>query len=278
MLRAVCLSFAVLATLWLQPVAASAQGRMIAIIAAATDDASIGTSVQTNVDNVKLLLWQVKHIAGIDVDEFDAVGVDFNCAHITRILSGVPDENGHRLAVTPSDTLLFYYAGHGYRTEPANHDKFPLLWCSEFERNGGTQDLSLSGAMARMAKLNPRLVIGIADACNSLLPQGPSKGVAVPTAKTLQSLFLHYRGSAAFSASSPGEYAWYITANAGGGGGLFTNKLLDDIDGNKATWAAVAADVIVPIVVTAPEGNQVQTPQFDDFRGIPARALTALGN
>jgi len=121
-------------------------------------------------------------------------------------------------------------------------------------------------------------VIAIADACNSFVPQGPPKGVAVPSAKTLQSLFLGYRGSAAFSASSPGEYAWYVTSNAGGGGGLFTNKLLDDIDGNKATWAAIAADVIAPITVQLPGGSQVQTPQFDDFHGNAAHALTALGN
>jgi hypothetical protein len=262
--------------------------RVLAIIVGATNDsdaAGIGSAVVTNIKNMRFLLGQMRSIAHLDTEEFDALDDHFDCQRINDILSGkVPGTSGRSLTVRRGvDTVLFYYAGHGYRDGSVASDKFPILWCSEL--NGPPlEDLRLSDIMGKVSNLRPRLAIGIADACNYAIGQeSAGKGIAVPTEAHLRALFAGYQGMITMAAAKSGTSAWYsVVPEKNPGGGFFSNKLLSLIN-TQASWESITSDLIDPdtqdpIVVPGAGKNGasvIQQPITDDYHD-SSRALRRL--
>jgi hypothetical protein len=262
--------------------------RVLAIVVGATndnDESGIGSAVVTNLKNIRFLLGQMRSIAHLDTEEFDALDDHFDCQRINDILAGkVLGSSRKPLSVRRGvDTVLFYYAGHGYRDTVAT-DKFPILWCSQL--NGPPlEDLRLTDIMGKLFNLGPRLAIGIADACNYAIGQeSAGKGLAVPTEANLRALFAGYRGMVTMSAAKSGTTAWYsVVPENNPGGGFFSNKLLRLIN-TQATWEAIEGDLMDPdtqdpIVVPGAGKNGasvIQQPIADDYHEDARRALRRL--
>jgi hypothetical protein len=277
--------------------AAPAPSRVIAILVGNTKNAELGKSALTNINNMRMLLNYDIHGAGkIDIDEFNVMGAGFSCAAIERILAGKPDVSGKKLDVSPSDTVIFYYAGHGYRVEPAQaSDKFPLLECSSIRTLSAPElqpdkDLRFSWIMDKLFAMKPRLVIGIADACNvEVYAKGGaiSRGVDYLPGEGARRLFLEYKGMLSFSGSVPRGESYYYPPEQPDGG-LFTNQLLNSIldelvraksSDTQPSWEAIEAAATKPIKPTLDLPlPATQQPQFDDYRDDPVRKLRIVGN
>jgi hypothetical protein len=129
--------------------------------------------------------------------------------------------------VSPTDTLMFFYGGHGSIDEKGH--ALPLATGSTVYR---------SEILERMMKKNPRLVIIITDCCavveqsNSLPYRGKDTiDPLVPreyNVRILWNLFVQHRGLVDINSSSPGESAWGL-ANTGNEqkGGIFTTAFTD---------------------------------------------------
>jgi len=272
-----------------QAVMADPAGRVLAIVAANTGEPVLGQSADANREAMEALLAQVK-TAGIPVELYEAKGDQFSCDRISAILAGKvgSDSDGSKFAVQPNDTVIFYYAGHGYANDFPPTDKFPRLQCSGPQAMPKT-DLSLSEVMDQIFAMKPRLAIGVADACNQahFTWQGTPKGV--PSAvglksEVVQALFLDYAGMVVFSGSKRGEDSWY--ANQQHVESLFSQQffgavseelMLTSQSGTLPKWQSIAANAIQPILPSLLTGDITeQDPQVDDFPNDHAKHLRAL--
>jgi hypothetical protein len=189
----------------------------------------------------------------------------FNCATINTTLQN--------LAIAPGDTVVIYYAGHGFNLKTWNSDVFstnpaqyvagsplslqtPFLWCGSYDQDPN------SVAVARWVSVKkPRLVIVIADSCNSFL-YGPSPvplGFAAvaappppPIERRLRGLFLNSSGTVLVAGATPGQFGFYT-----GDGGKFTNQLLDIIEQGpdiEISWNDVAGQFTTMFTDYTPPG------------------------
>jgi hypothetical protein len=266
---------------------AMTQGRVLAILVGNTNNPDLGKSVAANISNLETLLsFNINHdLQGkpvsepVEVDVFKIVGSNFSCTAIEQLLAGQPDKTGKRLSVQPTDTVVFYYSGHGYHAEPSS-DKMPTLLCSSTSTLAAPQlqpskDLRLSDIMNRITALKPRFAMGIADACNTSVYVGKmagAKGVTKASWVGLRSLFLGNPGKLAFWGAVAGTDSEYPNNRAAPS--LFTQQLLNSLVEGSAkespNWADIAAAASAPIdsalIEPPPSPPFVQRPQFDDFK------------
>jgi len=232
-----------------------------AILAADTLDGQIGTGVQENVKNMGALLGALEIVGEISVAKVEVIGAGFSCKSILDAVD--------KLKVGPDDAVVFYYAGHGFRTKKSS--KFPEFSC---EPASAAERIGLSAIKDRILRKKPNFVLAIADACNVL--EGPEVGPApqftpppVPERKAaLRRLFLQYSGPLTMSGSVPGQYSWYRNKGEGTGG-FFTNQLLRAINqqisenGGKARWEDIVPSATKVIMVPTTPKKTKQQPQFE---------------
>lgn len=264
--------------------------RVVAIIAGATlalgtpENPGIGRGVKHNVKRFEDMLEELRTTGGIPVLKYVAVGRNFGCAQINKILA--------KLQLKSNDTVVFYYAGHGLRSEaPATAGgpgtKFPALWCT-YPNGPNSQDLHFAAVVNKLYTMGPRLVIGIADACNRESLEGPTArgGFFRYARASLRQLWLGYKGVLMFSAAIPGEDAYYAAPRdqEAAAYGFFSQQLFDAIEqevvaaempASPPEWETIAAAATKEIPV--PQVNDVQHPQFDAFADDPARRLHSIG-
>jgi hypothetical protein len=177
----------------------------------------------------------------------------FNCENIDRQIQAI--------RANTDDTVVVYYAGHGFNIGPNRQDvimqsivvpefllnyptRMPFLYCGSFKGNP-----NLDMIATWVGRQSPRLLIVMADSCNSFIPgtePAPSNnvtrgtGLAIEPDLRLLSLFREARGTVLLAASEPGHFAFYTED-----GGMFTNQFLRAIaDLNpleRATWQALGA-------------------------------------
>lgn len=266
--------------------AADEPPRIVAIIVGATLDVGtpvnpgIGRGVVRNVERLEEMLGELKKTAKIPVEIVKVVDKNFGCKQMNKALGK------HKLK--SNDTVVFYYAGHGLRADApvaagSSSDKFPILWCTK-PLGPNAQDLHFSAIVNRLHAMGPRLVIGIADACNRESLEGPSaRGIGFSfNPVRLRQLWLGYKGVLMFSAAQPGEDAYYAAPSdpEAPAYGFFSQQLFDAIeqelvDADSPKWESIAAAALSPIPV--PQVGMVQHPQFDDFKNDPERQLQSTG-
>jgi Caspase domain len=185
-------------------------------------------------------------------------GEGFSCTGINRAVANLP--------VSEGDTVLFYYAGHGRRSSQTG-SKFPEFDC---ERVQNDQRSELALVIDTLVNKKPRLVIGIADACNRPSPV-ERKALTLPAipGAGLRRLFLEgYRGKLMLSGVEPGGDAYYSTREDGAVGGFFTDQFLGAVGtvvsehGASAQWKDVISKAIDKISGGA--FGVFQHPQSDD--------------
>lgn len=165
-------------------------------------------------------LKQAAYYTKLHLKEKYFYGRDFNP---NKVMSYI-----QQLKIEPSDVIVFYFSGHGYRTQNKS-THWPNL---NFEFNQPGLDFKIL-ADAIKAK-NARLSLIFADCCNNFVEQGfeptpKAIDVNLPLKKInpqgYRRLFLEARGCIATCSSSPGEFSYGSHF-----GGLYTQCFLASLN------------------------------------------------
>lgn len=233
------------------------------IIAANTNDISIGNAVSGNVDNVRYFFKDVARVVKMKYAETAIVDENFTCDGIDKAIKSI--RTGR------NDVIIFFYSGHGFR-EQSDTSKFPRFLCGAQGQESSTS--GLQDASKLLMKTNARMIILIADTCNTIISEPNQQRSVLVTGKRksspktgLKNLFFNYRGLLEISSSSPDQFSWYYSD-----GGFFTDQLIGSLRastryGKAVTWEEVLVDVSKVIKINPSFGNDAvvltQQPQFD---------------
>lgn len=240
---------------------ASAQ-KIRAVLVGDTLDGSIGLGVKANLDQIREFLQVVQARGEINVSIEQIRDDGFSCKTILATVS--------KLKVSPDDVILFYYAGHGFRTG-TTPTKFPDFDC---RRSASDPTAGMSGVVSRLLSQKPRLLIAIADACNkeaapSFFSRAGPPELAGPDLKlALRRLFLQYKGALLMSGSIPGEYSYYSVVEESLGG-YFSNQLMKALyqkinqNGGHVSWEEVAVEAGKAMSIPT-DPPVLQHPQIDE--------------
>jgi hypothetical protein len=254
-------------TCWLSLAANASAQTIYAVLVGDTTDASIGVGITENLRKMRVFLEQAKSEGELNVIVNEVKDDAFNCPSILAAVKALP--------VQASDTVLFYYSGHGFRRSNTQ-TQFPEFDC---RRSKDPDRAEFSGIANLLLKpptgsstAPPRLLLVIADTCNRQieLPEqavGPSTAAQPPSRKNaFRHLFLQYSGTLMMSGSTPGEFSWYLNSGLQIGG-FFTNQLLRAINGKilsegaNVRWEDIATDASKKIYIPREE-ETTQTPQY----------------
>lgn len=224
-----------------------------------TSDPSIGTVVDLN--NFKPWMERIAAQSGLPLNYQAYSGDDFNVAKARQVLTA--------LQVNENDVIYFYYSGHG--ANPPGK-KWPVM---DFARPDSSDDVSLDEVVEKLQPKNPRLLVVLADCCNSFPNQGDPlivKEVFKDTvADAFRSLFVNFQGTVIATGASPGQYS------LGGEktGGVFTNAYMASMNSLAAinpalTWNEVLALTRKTVGEDA-NPQYSQTPQYVVAAGVVAQ-------
>jgi len=219
-----------------------------AIIAADTDDETVGKSVEIDLENVGKLLLSIQDNTGLRLQTRSISGNELTRNKVIEALN--------QLSVGPNDVVIFYYSGHGVNLNKGS--KWPALVF-------GGRFLDLDEVKARIKAKNPRFLMVFADACNNLVQVISSfRGTkGMPRAKNYRQLFLNYRGDIMASSSIPGQKSW----GNNGDGGFFTQAFLNHFNEELASastpsWQAIMERAKKPLPTYHSE-QPFQHPQYE---------------
>jgi hypothetical protein len=240
-----------------------------AVLIADTNDVEIAKGSElslSNMENLVNLLKRKKIVQQVYL--YKCVGERFNKATIEQELNAV--------TCHPDDIILFFYAGHGFRT-PQHKNKYPILSVG----NDSNRDLSNKVGMVaqsvfeQLKTKKPKLLLMFIDACNDdgLSPASlsvnliHSLGVTKPLVEErYKKLFLEATGEIIVSSSLPHTPSWVDKSS----GGLFGLGLHDALthelyEGQSAAnfWQTVLNTAKNSTVAYAYSRGKVQVPQFE---------------
>ena len=215
-----------------------------------TSDASIGQSVEKDMDNVIDFLEKVSQQTGMALNTYRVIGSDMTRENVARQVQD--------LQPNPDDMVMFYYSGHGFRTESAD-TKYPFISLND-------SSVDAYWVLEELYGKRPRFTMVVIDSCNNILPDSytppPIERKSVPgvnVAANYRALFVESEGAIITSSSVPGQYSMALQD-----GGAYTLELLRSIElaaqGNNPSWEGIMSAASQPIVFG---GGTRQDPQFD---------------
>jgi hypothetical protein len=257
----------------------------------------IGGSVSASLDEInKGFLRAAENEGQVPVKRYPITGQNFNCDAIWRAVQDV------KRALDRNDAVVFYYAGHGFRTEETP-TKFPYFICGPASKLGPSE---IAAALETPKDRKPRLIIVVADTCNSALgargtPEFPK---IIPPNRCrvkdgVQRLFGTAEGRLIISAAQKGDRAWFdshYTIDGAKGlyipGGMFTDLLQNSVDsallkGSAATWSEIITSatrtMVVDVIGYDPIDTVDQTPISSGSDGVilkdvPTPEQTCIGS
>ncbi len=213
---------------------ANGEGSIVMIHAVATKDPQIGPKIAKNIPEMKQLFDS--HIAKRYLREYILLKDD-DCASIPIA------EALHRVQISPQDTLMFYFQGHGaYDPNAADQDPASGQFL-DFPREDMWRQMLLRALQAKGA----RLTVLITDMCNNrsamdIVPRREFRSKAIPIEgwTGLEELLLCYTGTIDLTSASRGQYAWSSIDI----GGWFTNAFVEALAASSSvpadrSWTAV---------------------------------------
>lgn len=217
-----------------------------AILVADTTDAKIGKSTARDLSSMREEAAAIARNAGLEFEVTVIEGRKLSRDAVTTAVKAVEPGN--------DDVVLFYFAGHGFRTKTKN-DRWPFL----FTKNN--QGLDQTWVYDRLREKGPRLLLVISDCCNSVTTAAVDSQVQRSDGLRRENfirLFREASGTLQAAAASPGEYAW----SSDDAGGMFTMQFLKALHtglaSEKVTWTSVMKAATQPMQA---EGRQ-QTPLY----------------
>lgn len=210
---------------------------LIAFIVADTYDDYIGTSVSIDFDNIRHEMNNVSQYTGLNLKEILIQGKANTSQNFLQTLKSI--------TANKEDVLVFFYAGHGYRTPSKGSSPWPNLVFTQ-EKGGQHKGIKYEYIIYQLMEKKPRLLITIADVCNDLLsdrkapPLVPKMLAGAPNVETIRAnykhLYLDEAGMINITAAKIGETA----AGDDDDGGVFTKAFLASIKFETAN--ATSAD------------------------------------
>jgi caspase domain-containing protein len=230
------------------------------ITVADTRDANIGSGTAGNTTQIVEFVTKAAGEMKVTVSRQDVSGSAFSCQRIKEALDQVkPGSN---------DVVIFYYSGHGFRSEGST-SKFPELFCGQEAFSGGAP--RLVDIASQLADKKPRLMLVVADSCNVLftqpvppLPAAAIAAVPVSRLKQYQNLFLRHKGTLTMSGSIKDQFSWYLPST-----GLFTQQFVRALDAatqpnKEGLWSEVVQAAVVEIKVPYGTTTLPQNPESDN--------------
>ncbi|MEC7838479.1 MAG: caspase family protein [Chlamydiota bacterium] len=176
----------------------------------------------------------------------------------------------NKLNVNSDDVVIFYWSGHGYRTESKNNPWPNFAFANDWT---GIDQLELT---LLIEKKSPSLTISITDTCNSILSEKhapplmhmKSLELSPMDLKELKrenytKLFCNTKGTIITAASIPGQYSY---ANNSLFGGLWTYSLLNGLQSEVISSKEASWDHVFEVAeLKLSFFSVVQTPMHDHW-------------
>ena len=230
-----CIVFALL-TMW---GSLPMQGQQLhAILFADTNDPKIGNSVLQDFNQISVEASTIASATHMELKRYYYKGNDCSNRNLRSVLNG--------LRTKKDDVVLFYYSGHGARSQYDTSD-FPQMCLAS---NYDSDLYPLENVLKQLNEQPARLKIVIGDCCNSYAEGVTPKEYAARSVTVLSkepvnvynNLFASNQGYLIASGSTKGEFSL-----GGADGGYFTLSLLDVLKryasrGLSATWENVMSD------------------------------------
>lgn len=163
-----------------------------------------------------------------------------------------------KLPIAQDDLVLFYYTGHGCRSEQKS-TPWPYLFFA-----GKHQYMALDEVLDHLKNKNPKFALVIADCCNNYNEDLPSPSVfrfhslaQKHISQSVKGLFLNSKGYLVITGAEPGGYSW-----ASDQGGILTSAFLDSLSPTEfypsKTWHDLMREV-------KQKTQGIQKPQYAHF-------------
>lgn len=178
-----------------------------------TLDERIGPSFSLDVHHLHKMMDKFAEEGDLKVNNQFFIGEE---ATPQKVLDYIKND----LKCDPDDTIIFYFAGHGYRLTSKNKENNP--WPNLVGLDHRAFDFQWVNTLLKEKK--PRLLISFADCCNSYIPDGGwfFNWLNHPTVvrsfvhqdfvkEKIQNLFLKTKGHVIASGSHPGEYSFALS-------------------------------------------------------------------
>jgi hypothetical protein len=227
-----------------------------AIILCDTTADNIGFSVEADLKRVRLEIQKIGNFTDMQIKESIFIGHNID-NDLLQKLKG--------LEIEPDDVAIFFFSGHGFRTDSKQDNIWPNLYLSPINRG-----LDFNLIITTLEEKKPRLIIAIADCCNNVIPEknAPSllekgrkhsKMNVLALKNNYKTLFLDQSGKIIASGCIPGEFSWGTKL-----GGLYTVAFFDTLNSEiinpkKPDWHTIL-DKTSQTVIDRKIG---QTPQYE---------------
>ncbi|MFZ5628670.1 MAG: caspase family protein [Spirochaetota bacterium] len=236
------------------PVAAAS---LRVLIVADTNDRSIGKSVVTDVNNFEAFARQIASRTGLILDMKTIKGNDLKSKNITSAVNSLKAEK--------DDTVIFYYSGHGFRTQQVK-TRWPLLYIPD----AGQKGVDFQWVIDTINAKNPRMLLAISDSCNNYIdmPQAGinSRAMLEDSDEAWRKLFVEYSGRIYASGSTVGQMSFGQDAV----GGAFTSRFLSivrsEVKKSDASWDHIMQLATRQIHIGSPQ-QKTQDPQYEMVKG-----------
>ncbi len=222
-----------------------------------TNDRSIGKSVVTDLANFEGFAQQIAARTGLQLDIKTIKGAALKSRTITDAVKN--------LKVESDDAVIFYYSGHGFRTQPVK-TRWPLLYIPD----AGTKGVDFQWVVDTIDAKKPRMVLAISDSCNNYidLPQAGinSRAMLEDQDAAWKKLFLEFSGRIYASGSIVGQFSFGQDAT----GGAFTSRFLSivraEVKSTSANWDNIMKLATRQIYIGSAQ-QKTQDPQYELITG-----------
>lgn len=245
--------------------------RVIAVLVVDSNDSKIGKAVAKDGELVKQALE-------------DGFSKEKSRLVLHPILEGnkvTPDgvlDFIEKLKVAPTDTLLFYYSGHG--AWDTTKGQYLQMYSGPRDKRG---DLFRSTLITRLKARKPRLLVCLTDCCNiEFDSRAPlTRDIKFPVAwDTIRRLLLLPTGVVDMTSSAKGELSWtYPTRGGVPQGSLFTVALVDLLrikpTGPSPDWDKAHAIIKT---WTQEDYSKFRKSVFDYYKKLPDEKKATLKN
>ncbi len=188
-----------------------------AILFMDTHDFFIGSSVEADKKTVFNLLEMTSNMTGAPLNLQVFTGKEISPENLFAAI-----EN---MAIQPDDTIIFYFSGHGFRTE-SKDNPWPNLVLGPYDVG-----VDFFNVVMKLKSKNPRFLLAITDSCNSYIAEEYSPPIINgqylnnnTVTDNFRKLFIEAQGMIIISSSMPGQYSYGYS-----NGGLFTNQFNENL-------------------------------------------------